>query len=108
MDGFQARSWQPCRYHSAAASAKRRRACGQIHEEDQIEGERSRKNGVAAKEVDLELHRITKPAKDVDVVPTFLVVAAGGIIVDSNLVIEILIELRMKLRLEDVLKHAEL
>ena len=36
-----------------------RRALCQIHEEDEVEGNRRGKNGVAAEEIDLDLHGIT-------------------------------------------------
>ena len=65
-------------------------------------------NGVAAEEVHLDLHRIAQPAKDVDVVPGFLVVAARRVIVDANLVVDVLVEIGIKLGLKDVFKRAKL
>src|SRR5208337_462763 len=69
---------------------------------------RSRKNRIAAEEIDLHLHRITEPSEDVDVVPTFFIVSAGRIIIDADLVIVILIESRIKIRLENSFEHREL
>src|SRR5688572_12927163 len=55
-----------------------------VEEESGIEDDRSGQDAVAAQEVDLQLHRIAEPAKDVDVVPPFLVVAARRIVVDAD------------------------
>lgn len=74
----------------------------QVAEQYQVEGNRSGQDGITAKEVDLDLHRISHPAEDIDIVPGFLVVAAWRIIVDANLVIEIAIELRILLRFENL------
>lgn len=58
-----------------------------VAQQAEVEQQWSGKDGVAAQEVDLDLHWITHPAEDVDVVPTLLVVVARRIIVDANLVI---------------------
>jgi hypothetical protein len=83
-------------------------ASSEIHEEDKVEGERSGEDGVAAEEVNLELHRVTEPTEDVDVVPTFFIITAWRVIVNADLVIEILVEIGVQLRLEDVVENAEL
>src|SRR2546430_1118162 len=57
--------------------------------------------------LDLDLHRIAEPSEDVDVVPPFLVVAAGRIVVDPHLVEHVAVQLGILVRLEDVLEHAE-
>ncbi len=57
-----------------------------------VERERRGKDGVAAEEVDLELHRVAEPTEDVDVVPTLFVVAARWVVVDADLVVEVLVE----------------
>ena len=67
----------------------------------EVERERSGEDGVAAEEVDLELHGVAEPAEDVDVVPAFFVVAAGRVIVDADLVVEVLVEIGVELGLED-------
>src|SRR6266550_4247311 len=41
----------------------------QIHEERHVENDRCGKNAVATQKVDLELHRVTQPAHEIDVVP---------------------------------------
>src|SRR5690606_4509747 len=80
----------------------------EIEQEREIEHERRRENGIAAEKVDFELHRVTEPAEDVDVVPALFGVAAGRIVVDADLVIEVAIEAGVGLRLENVIEHAEL
>ena len=61
--------------------------CGQVAQQDEVETEGGGQDGVAAEEVDLDLHGVVHPAEDVDVVPAFLVVVAGRVIVDAYLVI---------------------
>ena len=80
----------------------------EIHEEDQIERQRGGEDGVAAEEVNLELHGVAKPAEDVDIIPTFFVITAWRVIVDANFVVEILVEVGVELGLEDVFEYAEL
>ena len=81
---------------------------GEVHEEAEVEGEGGGKDGVAAEEVDLELHGVAEPAEDVNVVPAFLVVAAWGVIVYADLVVEVLVEIGVEVGLEDVFEDAEL
>src|SRR5438046_2426161 len=83
-------------------------ALREVEEESQIQNDRSSQNRVAAKEIDLDLHGIAEPAKDVDVVPAFLVVAPRRIVVDSDDVGKVLVKLRVDFRLENVLKHRQL
>ena len=54
------------------------------------------------------MHGIAEPAEDVDVVPAFLVVAAGRVIIDAHLVVEVPVEFGIDLGLQDVLQHAQL
>src|SRR5690606_9787217 len=49
-------------------------AVGQVHEQGQIQDQGSGQDRVFAQKVDLDLHRISQPSEDVDVVPAFLVV----------------------------------
>src|SRR5690606_37513592 len=57
-------------------------ALGEIEEQREIEDERRRQDRVAAEEVHLDLHRVTEPPEDVDVIPTLFFVPAGRIVVD--------------------------
>src|SRR4029077_7758695 len=58
---------------------------GEIQEENQVQNDRRGQDRVAAKEIPLDLHWVTEPAKNVDVVPAFLVVAAWRVVVDAHL-----------------------
>ena len=80
----------------------------QVEEQRQVEHQRRGQDRVAAEEIDLDLHRVAQPPEDVDVVPAFLVVAAGRVVVDPHLVVHLAVELGIELRLQDVLQHAEL
>ncbi len=91
-----------------AEAAQAGRAGGEVEEEAEVEGEGGGEDGVAAEEVDLELHGVAEPAEDVDVVPALLVVAARWVVVDADLVVEVLVELRVELGLEDDVEDAEL
>src|SRR5690606_15669390 len=83
-------------------------ALGKIHEEGEIQDERRCKDRVAAEKVDLNLHGIAEPSKDIDVVPALFFVAARRIIIDAHAVMHLAVELRMKVRVEDGLEDAEL
>ena len=83
-------------------------ALGEVHKEDEVEDEGGGEDGVAAEEIDFDLHRVAEPAEDVDVVPAFFGVAAGRIVVDLYGVVEVFIELRVEVGLEDLFENAEL
>ena len=59
----------------------------EVDEQAEVEAERCCEDRVAAEEIDLNLHWIAHPTKDVDVVPTFLVVVAWWVVVDTHLVV---------------------
>jgi len=80
----------------------------EVHEEDQIERKRGCEDRVAAEKIDFKLHGVTKPAEDVDIVPTFFIIPTWRVIVDANFVVNVTIELGVKVGLEDVLENAEL
>jgi len=84
------------------------RAPGEIQEEDQVQNKGRSEDGVATQEVELDLHRITEPPEEVDIVPALLVVTPRRIIVNANLVIKILEEFRIQIRLKNVFQHGEL
>src|SRR6185437_7370236 len=83
-------------------------ALGKIHQQDQIERDGCGEDGVAAEKIDLDLHRIAKPAEDVDVIPTFFIITAWRVIVNANLVINVAVQFGVQLRLQDVIQYAEL
>ena len=80
----------------------------QVHEEDEVEREGRGKDGVAAEEVHLDLHRVAEPTKDVNVIPTLFVITTWRVIVDADLVVNVLVEVGVKFGLEDVLEYAQL
>src|ERR1700722_18741822 len=73
-----------------------RRARSEVEEEHQIQGNRRCQNGIPAQEIDLDLHRIPKPAEDVDIVPTLFIITTWRIIVNPYLVINILVKIGIK------------
>ena len=75
---------------------------GQIAEQHQVECDRGSQDGVAAKEVYLDFHRVTHPAEDVDIVPCFFIVLAGRIVIDAYLMIYVSIQVREFFGFEDV------
>src|SRR5215813_4596358 len=79
-----------------------------IKEQCEIENDRRRQDRITTKEINLYLHRITQPAEDIDVVPTFLIVAAWRVIVDSDHMGKVFIKVRVNLWLKDVFKYCEL
>ena len=87
--------------------AKATFACSEVCQQDEVKHERSGENGVATEEVNLDLHRIAHPAKDVDVVPALLVVATRRIVVDSYLVVIVGIEIRLFFRRQDAFERGE-
>src|SRR5271155_2775048 len=88
-----------------AEAAKACRPLGEIEEEHQIEGDGRGQNRVAAEKIHLDLHRIAEPPEDVDIVPTLFVITTRWIIVNPHLVINVLVEVGIKLRLQDEVEH---
>src|SRR5439155_15285680 len=76
----------------------------QVEKERDIEHDWSRENAVATEEIDLQLHRVSQPADQIDVVPPLFVVAARRIIVDPHDVAEVFVEVGVELGLEDVIE----
>src|SRR5262245_50778030 len=44
-------------------------ALRQVHKQSQIQDDRRGEDRITAQEIDLDLHRVTEPAEDIDVVP---------------------------------------
>src|ERR1051326_568303 len=80
----------------------------EIKKEHEVQDDRSCQNAVSAQEIDLDLHGITEPPIDVDVVPSLLIVSARGIVVDTHLVGEILVQIRVEFRLQNLIQHRQL
>ena len=53
------------------------------------------------------MHGVSEPAEYVEVVPTFLVVATGRVVVDADLVAIAFVQFRIEVGLEDVFEHRE-
>src|ERR1700675_4247471 len=88
-------------------AAQLRSALREVEEEHQVEHDRRRENRVAAQEVHLDLHRISEPSEDIDVVPTFFVITTRRVIVNANFVENIAVELGIQSRLQNVLQRSE-
>src|SRR6202034_730778 len=84
------------------------RALGEVEEEDEVKRKRRGEDGVATEEIDLDLHRIAEPTEDIDIVPSLFVITARRVIVNADLVVNVLVEIRVKLGLKDEIEHAEL
>src|SRR5947199_10441230 len=80
-------------------------AAGQVEEQRDVEHDGRGENAVAAQEVDLQLHRVAEPADEIDVVPPFLVVAARRIVIDPHDVAQMGVEIRIELRLQDIVEN---
>src|SRR6266446_3783800 len=76
-----------------------------IEKQREIQNNRRRQNRIAAKEVDLDLHWITEPAENIDIVPAFLIVAARRVVVNANHMRKILVELWIDFWLKNVFEH---
>src|SRR5579859_5475625 len=91
-----------------AQAAQLRATLRQIEEQNEVEHNRRGKDGVAAEEINLNLHGIAEPSEDVDVVPAFFVVATRRVVVDTDFVEDIAVEFGIESGLKNVLEHAEL
>ena len=83
-------------------------ALSEIAEENEIESQGSGEDRVSAQEVDLDLHRIAEPTRDVDVVPALLRISARRVVVDRHLVEDVPVEVWVLPGLKDVLEDAQL
>ena len=84
-----------------ALSAKTTGTMSKVHEQTQVKAQRSCQDRITAQEVDLDLHGIAHPTKDVDIVPTLLIIIAWRIVVDAHLVIVVTIQIRLLIGHED-------
>ena len=70
---------------------------------------RSRTSGAArilsqAQEIHLDLHGIIEPAKNVDIIPAFLVIAAWFVVMDMHLVLVLAVEILIQFRLQECIR----
>src|SRR6516225_10750818 len=89
-------------------NAPQSRALREVQEQHQVQYNGRRQNRIATQKVHLDLHRVAKPSENVDIVPTFLVVAAWRIVVDPYLMVNLLVQIGVKIRLKNEFKRAEL
>jgi len=76
-------------------------ASSEVAEEYEVEAQRSSEDRVAAEEVDFDLHGVPIQPKMSDVIPTFLVVVARGIVVDAHFVEVVGVEVGLLFSHED-------
>src|ERR1041384_4435807 len=81
------------------------RAVREIKEQSEVEHDWRGEDRIAAKEVDLDLHRVAEPAEDIDVVPTFFVVTARWVVVDAHYVREVFVQVWIDFGLENIFEH---
>src|ERR1700735_3652122 len=67
----------------------------QVHEEDEVKREGRGEDGVAAEEIYLDLHGVTEPTEDIDIVPALFVITTWRVIVNADLVVDVLVEVGM-------------
>lgn len=82
--------------------------CGEIAQQGEVKQQRSCEDRVSAEEVDLDLHGVAHPTENIDIVPTFLIVVAGRIVVDAHLVVDVAIEVGLIFLSQDGLQRREL
>src|SRR5436190_6112048 len=83
-------------------------ALRQVQEQHQVEDNGRRQDRVPTEKIHLDLHRVSEPPEDIDVVPALFVVTARRVVINANLVIDLAVQRRVHLRLQDVLEHAQL
>src|SRR5260370_2371732 len=88
--------------------AQLRTTLGQVKKEYKVEHNGRGQDGIAAEEIHLNLHGIAQPAEDINIVPAFFVVATRWVVVDADLMKNIAVKLRIKLRLQNVLQNTQL
>ena len=79
-----------------------------VAEQDEVECKRGSEDRVATQEVDLDLHGVTQPASDVDVVPALFGIATRWVVVDGDFVEDVAVQLGVIRRLKNVFEHTKL
>src|SRR5439155_21937432 len=82
-------------------------ALRQVEEEHQVEDEWSRQDTIAAQEIHLDLHGIIEPAKNIDVIPAFLIIPTWFVVMDVHLVLVLAVEILVQFRLQNVFEHRQ-
>src|SRR5882672_12511200 len=84
------------------------RTLSQIQKQCEIQHDRRRQNGIPTEKIDLDLHRVTQPPENINVVPPFLVVAARWVVVNPDYVRKVFVEIGIDFGLKDVLENRQL
>src|SRR5262245_57939888 len=79
-------------------------ALGKVEEHHEIEDDGCGEDAISAEKVNLNLHWVAKPTIDINVVPTFLVVATGRVIMDPDFVRKLLIKVGIEVWLENLIE----
>ena len=79
----------------------------EIEKEHEIQHDGCRKDRVPAEEIDLDLHRIVEPTKNINVVPTFFVVTTRWVIVNADLVENVAVKIRVEIGLQNVFENPQ-
>ena len=82
-------------------------ALSEVEGERDIESDGCGEDGVAAEEIDFDLHGVPEPSEDIDVIPSFFGVAARRIIFDADFVVVITIQVWEGFSVEDVFDDGE-
>src|SRR4029450_10258361 len=77
----------------------------QVQEQRHVEYDRRREDAVATEEVHFQLHLVVQPAENVDIVPALFVVSARRIVIDTDDVAKIFVELRIETGLKNVVEN---
>ncbi len=78
-----------------------------IHAQSDIESDRSGEDGVTAEEVDLDLHGVSEPAEDINIIPAFFGITARRIVFDANFMAVMAVKFREGFSIEDVFDDGE-
>src|SRR2546429_6421397 len=81
---------------------------GKVQKQDQVQNDWGSKNTVAAQEINFDLHGVTEQSVDVDVVPSFFIISARRIVMDPHFMRELLVEIREKLWLQNIIDTSQL
>lgn len=68
--------------------------CSQVTQQYKVQAQRSSKNRITAKEINLNLHWIPHPSEDINIIPTFFIIITRRIVIDTYFMIVVCIQVR--------------